>query len=119
MSFDYEWVEFYPIPSQALTYIITAEERLPLLVEPEDWPEIDIDFQDLLWRMTADDLLPKVGLQVISQNMKQKLDDRLDEFLSIHGEQPVNRVLVFADVWNTPHGIGTRFFRHSNQVTSS
>jgi hypothetical protein len=97
---DFEWIEFGPIPDAALTYTISAEMRKPPLVEDEDWPELPEEFHDLIWRGIANDLFPKIGMLQVARDMRKTLEDRFDEFLAHHGEQPTNRVLVFANVWN-------------------
>ena len=97
---EHIWIEFYPIPAAAETYILSAEMRMPPLVEDEDWPEIESGFHDLIWRGVIQDLFPKIGLSIVSDKMRDTLDDRMDEFLEFNGAQPVNRTLVFANVWS-------------------
>ena len=98
---DYFWVEFYPIPSAALTYTITAQMRQPPLVEDEDWPEIDQDFHDLIWRGTLVDLGPKIGMASFADRVAITFENRLDEFLEAHGEQPnTQEYMTFSNVWN-------------------
>ena len=97
---DYEWVEFANIPDAAITYTISAEMRKPPLVEDEDWPELPEEYHDLIWRGIVNDLFPKIGMLQVARDMRKMLETRFDEFLAHHGEQPTNRVLVFANVWN-------------------
>ena len=117
---DYEWVEFNPVPSAAETYIVGAEMRKPPLVEAEDWPEIDSNFHDLIWRGVVEDIFAKIGFPAIVESLRPKLKDRFDEFLSSHGEPPKNRALVMSNVWNTTMSSGARprNLRHSVQVSS-
>jgi hypothetical protein len=119
-SVDYEWVEFQPTPSSAITYTIHGEARKPPLVNAEDWPEIDLEFHDLLWRGAFADLAPKIGLLSSQQAMQSTLNDRMDEYLSQHGLTGNNRSLVFANVWNQSTGANVRRrLRHSTWVSSS
>jgi hypothetical protein len=101
-STDHQWVEFYPIPSSALTYTVRAEMRRPPLVNDADWPEINADFHDLLiWGVTQD-LFPKVGLESVGDRHARTFSQRLDEFLASTGDGNLGMIQqrVFANVLN-------------------
>lgn len=57
----YQWYEFFPIPSSAITYTVRALMHKPPLLNDEDWPDLPRDMHDLLITGPASFLLPSVG----------------------------------------------------------
>lgn len=58
---EYQWIEFHPIPAEAITYTVRAEMRKPPLVNDSDWPEFPDAFHLLLVYGVTMDLLPTLG----------------------------------------------------------
>ena len=94
---NYQWMEFHPAPSAALTYTIRAIMRKPELVDDEDWPEINEDFHNLIVWGAAAEVLPLVGKTSISDRYRRDFENGISRFASGQQVEP-NRVRVFADV---------------------
>lgn len=97
ISVDYEWVQFRPIPSTAITYTVRAEMRKPPLVNDTDWPEIDQEYHDLLVWGTTKDILPTVGKSSTGDRHRVTFEDRLEEFVSGRDDSG-NHIWIFANV---------------------
>ena len=105
---DYQWIEFHPIPSAAVTYTLRVEMRKPPLVNDTDWPEFDQEFHDLLiWGVTQD-LLPTLGKGGVGDRHRLTFRERIDEFKQEKDDRP-NAIWVFSNVQsrggiaNRPH----------------
>ena len=96
---DYEWVQFFPIPSAAIVYNIRCEMRKPPLVNDSDWPEFDQEFHDLLIWGTTQDLLPTVGKGTTADRHRLTFKERMKEFLGVKDSDP-RAIWVFSDVQN-------------------
>lgn len=105
-SGDFVWVEFYPGPDAAVTYTVRGEMRKPPLVQDTDWPELPLEFHDLLVWGTVEDLFPKIGLESVAISHAQTHKTRREEFLisTQTGLSNSARVNTFRDVTNMPFG---------------
>lgn len=105
-SGDYQWVEFYPIPSAAVTYTVRAEMRKPPLVQDTDWPELPLEFHDLLIWGVVQDLFPKVGLDSVALSHANTHEERRQEFLTSTntGVDNIIRRATFRNITNSPSG---------------
>ncbi len=101
MSPDYEWIQFRPIPGEAVTYTIRAEMRKPPLVNDTDWPEIDQEYHDLLVWGTTKDLLPALGKGPTGDRHRATFKDRMGEFLAFK-DPTENHIWVFSNVQSNP-----------------
>jgi len=101
---DYVWIEFYPIPDAAITYVIRAEMRKPPLVNDNDWPEISADYHLLLVYGVTQDLLPTLGKGPTGDRHRSTFKNMLTEFTDSNSRRP-NMMWRFQDVQS---GAGAR-----------
>ena len=104
MSPDYVWIEFYPIPSSAISYNIRCEMRKPPLVNDSDWPEFSADYHELLVYGVTQDLLVGLGKQEAADRHRSTFNDLMEAFTSSNNDRPVG-LWQFRDVQS---GVGLR-----------
>jgi hypothetical protein len=97
---DYQWVEFDPIPDAAITYTVRGEATTVPLVDDDDWPEIPLEFMDMLVSGPIMVLFPQLGLDSLAQTHRDSFEVRLDELLDSQGDSNMLPMasLTFANV---------------------
>ena len=106
----YVWYSLYPTPSEASTLKVRGMGRKPPLVASTDWPEIDVEFHDLLVWGSEQILLPHAGktrMGIISGN---KYEERKKKFLGMNEDNSGIR-RGFANVTNPFVGTGAGYSR--------
>lgn len=100
---SYQWYEFHPIPSSAITYTVRALMRKMDLKNDQDWPEIDEDFHDLLVDGPLAILLSHVGKSESAKMHWSRFNERMEEFKGSQGRAPA-RVRTFSNIQNYASG---------------
>lgn len=96
---DYQWVEFQPIPSDKRDLTIRSEMAKSPLVNDEDWPELPVEYHDLLIWGTAAALLPAKGNIQAADRYQQRFNKRIRRLLT--GQQKRRgRMRTFGNVTN-------------------
>jgi|TARA_R100001530_G_scaffold88287_2_gene61493 hypothetical protein len=101
----YLWYEFWPQPTEAITYTVRAIMRKPDLVNDEDWPEVDDEFHNVIVWGAAAEVMPSVGKIPQSQLMTRNFQDGLRHYKQAMGMTQPNRIRVMSDVTTSrmPH----------------
>jgi len=93
----YLWLEFQTIPDDDYTYVIRAKSYRPMLMNDDDWPEIDEHYHDLLLYGPGSEMLIAFGKPDLAVNFDNMFKERFKDFKTRFSPRP-KLVGQFADV---------------------
>ena len=97
---EHQWIEIYPIPTDARNLTVRCLERKPDLINSDDWPQTDDRFHELLI-LGSNELLVATGKPDQAGRMRADFEDKLKLYKGTTQKRP-NRVHTFANVQNSP-----------------
>ena len=98
---EHLWVEFYPIPDGALSLTVRVEEKKPVLVNDDDWPQIDERFHRLLVDGPGSELMIAVGKPDQALRMATDYTTLLKAYKGTT-KRRFNKITPFADIQSVP-----------------